>query len=95
MLHPVHCAQHERRETTLTGSKFLINHHISGVTDRSGLQDKDSGALLFLAALNTGRSGVYEHRNYKHLLVAKLHVQSSPIRNQRLGTFPLCSIIVN
>lgn len=95
MLHPVHCAQRGRREITLMGSKFLINNHISGVTDRSGLQDKDLGALLFLAALNTGRSGVYKHRNYKHLLVAKLHVQFSPIRNQRLGTFPLCSIIVN
>ena len=55
------------------GSKILIIHHLSGVTEPSGRQDKDLGAWFLLDAQNRSRIGVYEHKNEKK--IAKVHLK--------------------
>ena len=62
------CAMRKKRETTLTGSKDFNKSPSKRVSGQSGLQDKDSGALLFLAALSRERSRVYKHKSHKHFL---------------------------
>ena len=80
---------------TLTGFKDFIKSPQKWVIDPSGLQDKDSGALFLLTVLSKDRSGVYKHKIHKQTFVAKLQLQFPPIRDQRLGAFLVCSIIVN
>lgn len=51
--------------------KTLLNHHIN---DRSRLQDKDSVDLFLLSGLSRGRSGLYKHKNHKHLLTGYSYI---------------------
>lgn len=50
------------------GSKDFNNLPQGRVTDRLGLQDKNSGAFFLLATLSGGRSGIYKHKIHKLLL---------------------------
>lgn len=81
-----------RRETTLTGSKDFNKSPHKQVTDRSGLQDKDLGASFLQTAPQQGqKQGSYAQKS--QAFAAEL--QFSPSKNQILGTFLVCSIIVS
>ena len=83
-----------RRETTLTGSKDINKSPHKQVTDRSGLQEKDLGASFLRTAPQQGqKQGSYAQKS--QAFAAELHLQFSPSKNQILGTFLRCSIIVS
>lgn len=56
------CCMPRGRVTTLVGSIDFNKLHVSGVAGCLGMQDKDSGALLFLTAQIRNRSRVYKHK---------------------------------
>lgn len=63
---------HKEEERHSWVPKILIIHHLSGVTEPSGLQDKDLGAWFLLDAQNRGKSKVYKHKNEKELAKVQL-----------------------
>lgn len=84
LCHTQSVAPHEEGERQhLWVPKVLIVHH----TDRSGLQGEDLGAS------DSPEQGLYKRKHHK--FVARLQLQFSPIRSQRVGTFLVCSITVN
>lgn len=89
---PVSIVCHKEGDTTLTVSKGFNKfwHKRNCWSIKAAVQGL--GALL-LSALSRGRCGVYKEKTINTCTTLQLHF--SPIRIQRLGTFPMYSIIVD
>ena len=55
------CTTREERDNTMGSKDFRKSSHKRAIA-QSGLQSKDSAALLFLEAPNRGRSRLYKHK---------------------------------
>ena len=81
--------RNERDKTTFMVSKDFNSSPHKWVTDLSGLQDKDSGALFLLTALSRSRSRVYKHKSHK--LCFQVTVTISTNQNLEIRDFLVCS----
>lgn len=77
----------------LMGSKDFNDTPHKWVTDGSGLQDKDLGALFLLRASSRNSSGIYKHKT--HNICCEVTITIFTSQDLDIRGFVMCSTIVN